>query len=138
MIDFANLNVLAILTATVISILIGFLWYGPLFSKPWMAALGLKTEDVQSSGISMSRAVSGSIVASLATAVALAILFELAGPTHWQSGLLIAGIVWLAFSLGPMFKHIFWEDRPLVLFAIDGGYEFVSIFAAAFILIIWP
>jgi hypothetical protein len=137
MIDFGSLNYFAIFVATLVSFFLGFIWYTVLFSKQWMTALGVKPEDVSGSGISMSKAMSGSILASLATALGLALLYSGAKPVTWQTGLLVAGLVWAAFSMGPMFKMIFWEDRPVTLLAIDGGYEFVSIFAAAAIIIAW-
>ena len=137
MIDIGNLNYLAICVATLASFFLGFLWYNILFSKQWMAALGINQEDVRGSGISMGKAISGSTLASFATALGLALLYSGAKTLTWQSGLLVAGLVWLAFSMGPMFKMIFWEDRPVTLLAIDGGYEFVSIFAAAAIIIAW-
>jgi hypothetical protein len=34
--NFASVNFLAILAAAVANLLLGFLWYGPLFGKPWM------------------------------------------------------------------------------------------------------
>jgi hypothetical protein len=37
-----------------------------------------------------------------------------------------------------LFKLIFWEDRRAALFAIDGGYELVSIMVVALVLLIWP
>ena len=39
-----DLNYLAIILATVVMMALGFLWYGPLFAKQWLAAIG-RTED---------------------------------------------------------------------------------------------
>src|SRR4051812_25813345 len=39
------INYWAILVSMVISILLGFLWYGPLFGKQWMAGNGMKMPD---------------------------------------------------------------------------------------------
>ena len=103
-----------------------------------MAALGLRREDIDESGLSMTKAIVGSIVASLATALGISILFSMLQPVSWSLGLSIAAVVWLAFSLGPMFKMVFWEDRPVTLFAIDGGYELASIVLISLIIIAWP
>jgi Protein of unknown function (DUF1761) len=39
-----NANLLAILIATLAAFIVGGLWYGPLFSKPWMAELGISKD----------------------------------------------------------------------------------------------
>ena len=44
MLDFAGLNWWAILVATVAAFVLGYVWYGPVFGKAWLVALG-KTED---------------------------------------------------------------------------------------------
>jgi hypothetical protein len=38
---------LAIFLATLAAMVIGSIWYGPLFGKQWMKAVGLKKKDVQ-------------------------------------------------------------------------------------------
>ena len=133
----ASINPVAILAAGIVSFVLGFAWYSSLFQKPWLAALGLRTEDVQTSGISTARAAAGSLAASLATALALALLFALCRIDDMGAGMFIALTVWIGFSLTPMFKMMLWEDRPASLFLIDGGYEFASIFSSAAVLLIW-
>jgi hypothetical protein len=44
MFDLTALNWLAVLVATVAGFMLGGLWYGPLFGKAWLKAIG-KTED---------------------------------------------------------------------------------------------
>ena len=132
-----TINVFALLAAAFASFMIGFLWFSFLFTKPWMEAMGVTSEDVRSSGISMSRAILASLAASLATAAGVAILFALIPNLNWATGLSVALVVWIAFSLTPTFKMVFWEDRPATLFIIDGGYEFFSILAIAIILLAW-
>lgn len=137
MIDISNLNLTAILVATLVSFMLGGLWYCMLFSKAWMVALGINQEDVDDANISMGRALGASAFASLLTAGALGLLLSSATPITWTFGIEVALLVWVAFSIGPMFKMVFWEERPWALFAIDGGYELVSILASAAILIAW-
>src|SRR4030065_2527026 len=48
MVSFAGINWLAVLVGVVASNALGVLWYGPLFSKPWLQALGQKEEELQS------------------------------------------------------------------------------------------
>ena len=133
----AQINIMAVLAASVLSFLIGFVWYTFLFSKPWMKALGINIEDVESSGLSSMRAIIASFFASFLTAGGIAVLFAWLGVNSIQLAIMLAIVLWISFSLTPMFKMIFWEDRPTALFAIDGGYELASILGAAFVLLLW-
>ncbi len=44
-----SVNWLAIWLATLAAMVIGSLWYGPLFGKLWMKAVGLKKKDMEGS-----------------------------------------------------------------------------------------
>lgn len=132
----ADIDPVAVVGATLASFFLGFVWYSLLFSKPWMTALGLKREDVDDSGISSTKALLASVFASFLTVMGLAILYAIQ-PGTLGSNLMIAGLVWGAFSLTPMLKMLFWEDRPMTLFAIDGGYELLSVMVAGVILSTW-
>jgi hypothetical protein len=63
------LNWLAILGATLASFALGGLWYGPIFGKAWMAAIGKKQEELPSNAtpfiVSFVTALITSIVTSL-------------------------------------------------------------------------
>lgn len=138
MFNLANFNPVAVLVAGLVSFMLGGLWYCVFFSKAWMTALGINQEDVDDANIPMGRALMGSAGASLVTAIALAMLLSGTDPIPWTYGIQVSLLVWIAFSIGPMFKMVFWEERPWSLLAIDGGYELASILAVATVLIAWP
>jgi hypothetical protein len=47
MVDFTEVNYLAVLLAAAATMIIGFLWYSPiLFGNVWMKQIGLKAEDM--------------------------------------------------------------------------------------------
>ena len=43
-----SVNWLAVVVSIIANMVIGALWYGPLFGKRWMQELGLTMEDIQS------------------------------------------------------------------------------------------
>lgn len=45
---FFDINWLAVIFATVASVLVSYLWYGPIFGKRWAAAMGLKPAETGS------------------------------------------------------------------------------------------
>ena len=119
MIEFAGLNWWAILVATAIAFALGGLWYGPLFGKAWLRALGKAPEDITPSPTPFVV----SAVAALATCVVVAALMrglDIVG--WWQGGVfgLVTGIGFIAASMAS--DHAFcgfgWK-----LWAIQSGYR---------------
>lgn len=137
MINVSQLNFWAICAGAVASFVLSGVWYTFLFGKPWLAALGISYEDVEDSGIPMGRALMGTLVASFLASGCLALLFSGWEAPPWHEVFVIAGLVWLGFSMTPMLKRAFWEDRPWTLIAIDGGFELVSILSIAAIVVAW-
>jgi hypothetical protein len=85
--DFGAIPWLGVLVAVVASQIIGFLWYGPLFGKSWLAALG-KTEEELKAGSKqgLGNAIVIGIVASIVTAIALAIILTMSQTPDLASG----------------------------------------------------
>jgi hypothetical protein len=42
-----NINYWAVLVCGVLSMVIGFVWYGPLFGKKWMEIVGATFKDIE-------------------------------------------------------------------------------------------
>ena len=72
-----HINYMAIAGAVAASFVFGFLWYGPIFGKIWMAAMGKTQEELGSptQGIIISG------VSALIMAIALALLLTLPAST---------------------------------------------------------
>ena len=47
MISFSVVNWLGVILGTVLSMVLGFLWYGPLFGKTWLALIGKTEEEIE-------------------------------------------------------------------------------------------
>ncbi len=94
--DWGEIPWLGVLVAVVASQIIGFLWYGPLFGKPWMAARGITPEEAQDRS-GLGNAITLGVIASIVSAIALALVMSFAdsvdATTGWQVGLLAALVV---------------------------------------------
>lgn len=92
MFSFEGINFLLILGVNVLYMVVGALWYGPLFAKPWMKIKGLKEEDLTGAGA----AYGISFVASFIGLTLLAILHNaLDISDKWDGialGLIVASI----------------------------------------------
>jgi hypothetical protein len=42
-----NINYMAVLLCTFLSMVLGYVWYGPLFGKKWMEIVGVTSDDME-------------------------------------------------------------------------------------------
>ena len=42
-----NVNIISIIVATIVSMFIGMVWYGPLFGKVWMKLVGMSKKEIE-------------------------------------------------------------------------------------------
>ena len=135
----SGINILALLASGVLSLAIGFVWYGPLFGKPWSRYTGWTDEKVkQVSGGSMALTYGLTLVAAIVQALVLTLLSRsLEGATAWSDGLLLGVIAGAGFTaLGFAVTHLF-EHRPAALWLIVAGYEVVYLAAAGVVVTVW-
>lgn len=133
MLDFAGLNWWAILAATVMAFAIGGLWYGPLFLKAWMKALG-KTED------ELPPAAAPFIIsffAALITSIVLAALIKTLGITMLTGGLTIGLLMGVGFIAASMASDSAFCRSGVPLFLIQSGYRVTYSIAMGGVLAVW-
>ena len=125
-------NWLAVVAAALSMFVIGGLWYGPLFAKPWQRAAGLSDEQVKSGNMPLIFGLA--FVLSLLMAANLA-FFVNGLPLGTTIGYSVAaGLGWAAFGLGVV---ALFERRPLSYHLINGGYLTVSFAVMGLILGLW-
>jgi len=125
---------LGILVAALSGFVIGGLWYGPLFQKPWMAASGMTFEKgAQGNKLLM---FGGAYFLNLIGAIGLTIV--LGDHAGWGAGLhtgVFTGFFFVATALGVIYLF---EQRPIKLWCINAGYQVVNFGAMGTILGVWP
>ena len=128
----------AILACGLVSLVLGFIWYGPLFGKAWARYTGWTEEKVKSlPAKSMARTYFLTLLAALVTAVALGVLVWEIGASTVGDGIRLGlwtglGISAMAFATTHLFEH-----KPLGLWLIVAGYQLVYQVAAAVIVTVW-
>lgn len=131
-----DVNVWAVLVSAVVYFAIGAVWYGVLFGKPWMAALGRTREEIsQSGGASISYL--WTFVLEVVVCLTLAVLIHNSPVTGLLGGagfgLLVALGIW-----GTLLAITFiYEGRKTSLYLIDLGYHVVGLVVAGGILGAW-
>ena len=133
------INYLSVLGAAVASMILGFLWYGPLFGKEWARLMGFTTDKMDAAkkkGMGKSYAIMA--VGSLLMSYALAhnLIF---GSAYLQMSGIEAGIMagfwnWLGFIAPVTVGVVLWEGKPWKLWCITAGYYLVTLLVMGMIL----
>ncbi len=111
----------AVIVAVVAYAVIGWLWYGPLFGKRWLAAIGMTKEQLGNQWMAM---VYG-IIVSLFKAYFLDRVVTLTGVTSIWGAMLSAFWVWFGFILTYELIQMIFEKRKSALVTLNLGFELV-------------
>lgn len=133
-----NVNVWAVLVSGVLSMVMGGLWYGPLFGKAWASYTGW-TEDkvaaVAPSRMAMSYGLS--LVAAVVSAAALAVLARGLGLSSVVDGLVLGGVCGVGFVAMAFGTTFLFEQKKLGHWLVVSGYEVVYITVAGVLVTVW-
>jgi Protein of unknown function (DUF1761) len=128
--EFGDINWLAVLAAVVAAQIIGFLWYGPIFGKAWMAATG-KTQDQM--GNTTPAMITG-VVCSVLTAIALALMLLLSQTPEVVSGIKIGLVAAIGFSGATIVVNSVYQGTNRTVMWLAVGYQLVALTAMGAIL----
>jgi hypothetical protein len=131
--DIRQLNVWAILAATVFAFVLGGLWYSVLFGKVWMKANGFTESNVPKGNVK---------TFAIAFGLTLVMAFNLAmflndtkTNTSWGATAgFLAGFGWIAMGIGVV--SVF-ERKPLSYVLVNGGYMTVALVLMGAIIGAW-
>lgn len=136
------INYMAVFVAAVVSMIIGFIWYGPLFGKPWMKEMGLTKEKMEASkkkGMAKQYAIL--FVGSLFMAYVLHHATIFAGSylhmTGAPAGLMSGFFNWLGFIAPVSLGSVLWEGKSWKLWLITNSYYVVSLMAMGVVVAVW-
>ncbi len=127
------MNYFAILVAAIANMVMGFLWYGPIFGKKWMALNGMTEEQMKS--VNPGPLYAQSFVMTLLTYFVLARF--VAGALTPVEGIKVAFLIWLGFVMTVQFTASLFSTKPRALFYLDTGYQLVTYIVAGAILGAW-
>ena len=121
---FAGLSLFAIVLAAVVSFMFGWLWYGILFPKQWMAAAGKTEADLKALGGPTPTPFVISFVALLIMAWVLAgVIGHLgAGAITLRSGVIAGALMWLGFVATTLAVNYTFQGAKPILTLLDGGH----------------
>ena len=143
-----EVNLLAVLVAGIVPMIVGVLWYGPLFGKRWLQLMETTAEEIQEKGINPLKTYGVSFLLALVTAFILAQLFagmggaarvvSIAGKSgDALAGVYLALMALIAFILPVGYQSVAYEDRKAGLFWLNLGHNGVALLGQAVIVAVW-
>lgn len=122
-------NWLAILVSVVVTMLLGFLWYGVLFQNQWMAGNGITMEGEKmfKNGAEIPMSSTPMIVNTIAMVVYALVMNWLLGKMNvstWMSGATVGAGIGVIMFVGILVGNMF-ANNPMSLTWVDGSYSFL-------------
>ncbi len=129
-------SVFAVAAATLAAMVLGFLWYGPLFGKAWRGMMGFTKKDMTAAKKKgMAKKYLAMIVSTFVMGYVLANV--VGGIGSVAMGLKVAFWLWLGFIAPVQLGTVLWEGKPVRLYLINTVHYLVSLLVMAAILTVW-
>lgn len=136
-----TINYLAIITGAVLSMVIGGIWYGPLFGKKWMEIIGVNPADSDAKKKMQKNAGPLYAVQFILTLFQVLVLAHLIADTTKVGGLERALWIWGAFVIPTLAGAVMWTNDKGKMkwsrFLIQGGYQLVIFIVFGLLLQFW-
>lgn len=138
------INFWAVLLAGIISMALGFLWYGPLFGKVWMRGNGINPDDKElmddmqkSAGPAYLQMFVGALIMAYVFAHVLWAYRSSMPMEAWIAGLQGGFWMWLGFILPVKYGDILWNKKPFSAVAVDLSYYLLLLLVNGILLSYW-
>lgn len=123
------INYWAVLTGAVLSMIVGAIWYGPLFGKRWMHLNGVNSADAKARKEMEKTAGPLYGIQFVLTLFQVLILAQFVADTAHVGGIERALWLWAAFVIPTLAGSVMWTaektNRKWSRFLIQGGYQLV-------------
>ena len=137
-----EMNYLVLLGAAILSMIVGSIWYGPLFGRTWMELIGVNPDSDEEK-----RQMQKGMMVTFVTQFALT-LFQLwvltlyiKGAEHEMGGLSNALWIWAAFVMPTLASTVLWtndsSDKKWTRFLIQAGYQLIMFGIFGYIISMW-
>lgn len=131
--SFTDVNWLAVLVGTVVNMVVGFLWYGPLFGELWMQMIGKTADEIEADN-SMYVI---SLLSALISAYVLALIVGASGVTGLMGGALIGVLVWVGIGATGTLVYTTFEGPPRNVWFLHASYQTVVFAIMGALFAVW-
>ncbi|MEK7623590.1 MAG: DUF1761 domain-containing protein [Patescibacteria group bacterium] len=135
-------NYLAVLVAAIANMVLGSLWFGPVFGKLWMKYSGINPGSItpeQKKGMWKSYAIMfvGSLVMAYVLAHSLVFANTYLNVSGWMTGLQAGFWNWLGFVAPVTIGVVLWDRKSWGHWAVTYLYYLVGLMMMGVILAMW-
>jgi hypothetical protein len=135
-----ELNYITLLGAAIMSMLVGGIWFGPLFGKKWMGIIGatnldkMRREEMQKAALPLY---------GVQFALSLLQVYVLANLITWTggNGMGVAFWMWLGFVMPTVAGSAMWNNNSRAvkwsMFFIQAGYQLMMFLLYGYVLGMW-
>lgn len=136
-----NINYWAVATGAVLSMVIGGIWYGPVFGKTWMKITGVNPDDKEALKKMQKSATFLYLAQFLLTLFQVLVLAHLVADTKIAGGLERSLWIWAAFVVPTLAGAVMWTAETGKMkwtrFLIQGGYQLILFIVFGLLLQFW-
>lgn len=129
--DILGVSLIGWILATIGFMAVGFVWYGPLFGKKWMALNGFTPESFE--GANMTLTMVKGVINSAVMAAFIGYVLMAVGAAGLIAHLTWAFLLWLGFSATTQALSHIWERQPLQLTLIHWSNNLVGFLLAGLV-----
>lgn len=140
-----DINFLAVLVAAIASMIIGSIWFGPLFGKTFMEGVGMNQWSVEKKQAMkkkmvwtyLQQFVLSLLIADVFAHLAWGMDLAMGRQANFMSGLSTGLWIWLGFALPIRYGQSLWSGKEFKYTAIDLGYWLVLLLTFGVIFSAW-
>jgi len=129
-------NWIAFLIAVLLPMIVGSLWYGPIFGKIWMEMMNLTEEKIRED-LNPAKSYGGSFIGSILTAYVFSLLVTYMGMGTLLGGLTVGFMAWVGFALPMGWQSVAWEDKGTGVFVLNQAYNLIVFLLMGGIIGVW-
>lgn len=131
-----EINYLAVVLCGIVSLVVGAMWYGPVFGKLWMKQYNYTEEELRKD-FNPAKTYGLAVLGHVIMALVLAYLISLTNASSVMDGIKVSFSAWLGFIAMTMFINKLFARKSYTLFFIDSGYQLVNMILFGIILVLW-
>ena len=134
-----SVNLYAVLAAAAANMVLGSLWYGPLFGKAWMKSMGWDPNKVIDEKMKKEgqKSMALMVPVSLLAAYVLAHFVDYTVSVTWSEGAQTGFWLWLGFQVTLITQYVVFEGKSKRSAVINAGYQLVGLMMMGAILAVW-
>lgn len=131
-------NYYAVLACGVASMMLGMMWYGPIFGKVWIKLMGFTEKDMtaaQKKGMGPTYLMA--FLSSCVTAFVLSGYLSYNGLASINTAMIGVLFIWVGFYATTALSPVLWEGKSWKLYFIGISHQLVQLAMFAAILVSW-